>query len=238
LVDIATSSTSPRSSDPGSFQYYGFANDDLTWAASKTGAGAGVTLTLQQLHDIYSGFVTNWSQVGGANAPITVYLPQVGSDTLDLFTAKVLGFDPTTKPVTIHRFQDSQLDTIPAADQATAIAPQSVAQWVIQANGVASDKRAGFFEGTLTQAGSDSSPVAQDASGKWIPAYAPTLLGAHPVYFVINTSSASYSAALDVVGFDATGPSSLCSGALASTISSYGFKPLPADAHGITCTQW
>src|SRR5699024_3326257 len=30
-------------------------------------------LTLKQLHDIYYGKITNWSQVGGDNAPIHVY---------------------------------------------------------------------------------------------------------------------------------------------------------------------
>ncbi|SEP20186.1 substrate-binding domain-containing protein [Amycolatopsis saalfeldensis] len=234
-IDIARSSSGPSSSDPSTFRYYGFGKDGVSWAASSTGSGAGVTLTLQQLRDIYSGVITNWSAVGGANAPITVYLPQAGSGTLAFFTGTVLGFDPTTKPVTIKRMQENEGDTIPAADQATAIAPYSVAQFVAQGNGAVTDKRAGFFEGTLTDAGSDGAPVSGTAPNL-VPAFADGFLGARTVYFVLDTRSPSFDAALNVVGFDAAGPSKLCSGSLSATLTKFGFKPLAADANGVTCT--
>jgi phosphate transport system substrate-binding protein len=233
-IDVARSSSGPSSSDPSTFRYYGFAKDGVSWAASSTGAGKGVTLTLQQLRDIYSGVVTNWSQVGGTNAAITVYLPQIGSGTLAFFTGTVLGFDPTTKPVTIKRMQENEANTIPAADQATAISPYSVAQFVAQGNGATTDKRAGFFEGTLTGAGSDVAPVSGTAPNL-VPAFADTFLGARTVYFVLDTRSPSFSAALNVVGFDSTGPSKLCSGSLSSTLTKFGFKPLAANASGVTC---
>ncbi|GAA1031986.1 MULTISPECIES: substrate-binding domain-containing protein [Amycolatopsis] len=234
-VDVARSSSPRSSSDPAEFQYYAFAKDGVSWAASSTGAGAGVTLTLDQLRGIYSGTITNWNQVGGTNAPIAVYLPQVGSGTLSFFTNTVLGFDPTTKPVTINRFQENEGNTIEAGKQSTAIAPYSVAQWVAQGNGVVSDKRAGFFEGTLTGAGSDSAPVSGSAPN-FAPAFADGFLGARFVYYVLDTRSPSYGAALNAVGFDDAGPSPLCNGSLASTLSQYGFKPLAADDSGVTCT--
>ncbi|WP_326835430.1 substrate-binding domain-containing protein [Amycolatopsis rhabdoformis] len=234
-IDIARSSAGRATTDPASFEFYGFAKDGVSFAASSTGAGAGVSLTLAQLRGIYDGSITNWNQVGGATAPITVYLPQAGSGTLSFFTGTVLGFDPTTKPVTIHRMEENEANTIAAADQATAIAPYSVAQWVAQGNGVVSDKRAGFFEGTLTGAGSDAAPVSGTA-GTFAPAFADSFLGARTVYFVLDNRSPSYSAALNVVGFDASGPSKLCSGGLASLLDDYGFKPLAADANGVTCT--
>ncbi|MFD2470512.1 substrate-binding domain-containing protein [Amycolatopsis silviterrae] len=234
-VDLARSSSPRSASDPATFQYYGFAKDGVSWAASSTGAGAGVTLTLAQLRGIYSGTITNWNQVGGTSTPITVYLPQTGSGTLSFFTTTVLGFDPTTKPVTIKRFQENEANTILAGDQATAIAPYSVAQWVAQGNGVVNDKRAGFFEGTLTGAGSDGAPVSGTAPN-FAPAFADSFTGARTVYYVLDTRSKSYGAALNAVGFDADGPSPLCDGSLAATLSQYGFKPLQADATGVTCT--
>ncbi|GAB3567795.1 substrate-binding domain-containing protein [Amycolatopsis endophytica] len=235
LIDVARSSSGPSSSDPVEFEYYGFARDGVSWAASSTGAGAGVTLTLDQLKGIYNGSIDNWSEVGGADAPIAVYLPQTGSGTLSFFTGNVLGFDPTTTGVTIHRMQENDATTIAAGDAGTAIAPYSVAQWVAQANAVVTDKRAGFFEGTLTGADSDVAPVGVNAtSGKWEPTFLPAFRGARTVYHVLDTRSLSYGAALNIVGFDASGPSPLCSGALNTLISDYGFQPLGTS--GVTCT--
>jgi phosphate transport system substrate-binding protein len=234
-IDIARSSSPRGAGDPATFQYFGYAKDGVSWAASAAGAGAGVTLTLAQLKGIYDGSITNWSQVGGASAPISVYLPQVGSGTLSFFTGTVLGFDPTTKPVTIHRFQENDATSITAGDQASAIAPFSVAQWVAQGNSVVTDKRAGFFEGTLTGAGSDGAPVSGSA-GAYVPAFLDAFVGARTVYHVLDTRSPSYGAALNVVGFDSAGPSALCNGDLAATLTSFGFKPLPSNG-GVFCTQ-
>jgi phosphate transport system substrate-binding protein len=234
-IDVARCASGRGASDPASFEFYGFAKDGVSWAASSTGAGAGVTLTLTQLRDIYKGSITNWNQVGGANAGIKVYLPQPGSDTLAFFANAMLGFDPTTFPVTINRFQEDDATTIPVADQATAIAPYSVTRWIAQGNTAVPDKRAGFFEGTLTGAGSDSTPVSGSA-GTYAPAYNDTFVGARTVYHVLNTTRPRYPAALNVLGFDSTGPSPLCRGALGSTLSKFGFKPLASNA-GATCTK-
>jgi phosphate transport system substrate-binding protein len=48
------------------------------------------TLTLAQKEAIFSGTVTNWSQLGGPNLPVSVYIPEDGSGLSDLFTAAVL----------------------------------------------------------------------------------------------------------------------------------------------------
>jgi phosphate transport system substrate-binding protein len=53
---------------------------------------------------------------------------------------------------------------------------------------------------------------------------------------VLDTRGPSYGAALNVVGYDAAGPSPLCAGSLASTLNTYGFKPLPLTA-GVYCTK-
>lgn len=46
-------------------------------------------LTLAQLADIYTGTVTNWSEVGGADAPIVVVGREAGSGTRDGFESVV-----------------------------------------------------------------------------------------------------------------------------------------------------
>lgn len=48
-------------------------------------------LTLTQLRDIYSGHVTNWREVGGRDAAITVITREDGSGTRDAFEEFVMG---------------------------------------------------------------------------------------------------------------------------------------------------
>lgn len=48
------------------------------------------TLSLDQIAAIFAGRTTNWSQLGGADRPISLYLPAEGSGTLDLFVRQVM----------------------------------------------------------------------------------------------------------------------------------------------------
>ncbi len=50
-------------------------------------------LTIKQLHDIYAGDVTNWKQVGGADAPIVLYSRENSSGTYVFFKEEVLKGD-------------------------------------------------------------------------------------------------------------------------------------------------
>ena len=55
-------------------------------------SGAGVTsLTLSQVQSIFSGQTTNWSQVGGANLPISVFERTPGSGTRFTFDKDIMG---------------------------------------------------------------------------------------------------------------------------------------------------
>jgi len=48
------------------------------------------SLTIEQVRDIYTGKITNWSQLGGANAPIKVINRNIGSGGRDFFQDSVL----------------------------------------------------------------------------------------------------------------------------------------------------
>lgn len=47
-------------------------------------------LTRQQLEDIFTGKITNWNQVGGANLPIIAYSRETSSGTYEFFKEHVL----------------------------------------------------------------------------------------------------------------------------------------------------
>ena len=61
-------------------------------------------LTKQQLGDIFSGKITDWSQVGGPSGPIYLYAPDEKSGTLDTFKSIVLGPRPISPRAS--RFED------------------------------------------------------------------------------------------------------------------------------------
>lgn len=75
------------------------------------------------LHDIYTCVASNWSQLGGPNAPIQPLLPPSGSGTRDFFLGQLgnptLGTCVTTAQVN---------DPTPIQNNPNAIAPFSVAR--------------------------------------------------------------------------------------------------------------
>ena len=83
-VDFARSSRGRASTDPargpGGIVFVALGKDAESYATNKV-TNAPSNLTTAQLASIYTCTVTNWSQVGGKNAPIDAELPQVGSGT-------------------------------------------------------------------------------------------------------------------------------------------------------------
>ncbi|MGC9393512.1 MAG: phosphate ABC transporter substrate-binding protein PstS family protein [Anaerolineae bacterium] len=63
------------------------------------------TLTKDQVRDIFAGVITNWSEVGGENQPITVISREEGSGTRGAFEEMVMGDDAAITDQAI--FQDS-----------------------------------------------------------------------------------------------------------------------------------
>src|SRR5258708_4336226 len=89
---FARSSRARGSSDPafapGGIAFVDLGGDAVTWSAQAT-TNAPATLTTAQLAAIYNCTDTNWSQVGGKNAPIHAFIPQSGSGTRSFFLGAI-----------------------------------------------------------------------------------------------------------------------------------------------------
>jgi ABC-type phosphate transport system substrate-binding protein len=128
--------------------------------------------------------VTNWSQVGGGNYPITTYLPQTGSGTRAEFLTRwldITGTDPGTGgfpcvPATRQTIEENTGKAAPLLSGTTlpgAIAPYSAGKWVRQANNFTNasiDNRNGFHPVLLNEAAcgaAPASPIVRTAGGSW-----------------------------------------------------------------------
>jgi len=74
-------------------------------------------LTLQQVHDIYFGKITNWNQVGGSDAPIDVFAVASPGDGVEFSLRKLL-FGRGSQPVAAPRLyvNTTQLEASVALD--------------------------------------------------------------------------------------------------------------------------
>ena len=78
-------------------------------------------LTIEQLKQIFTGEITNWSQVGGANAEITVINRASGSGTRATFEAAVLGDTKTP-----DSFKPQEQDSSGTAAKMVASTPGAI----------------------------------------------------------------------------------------------------------------
>jgi ABC-type phosphate transport system substrate-binding protein len=87
-TDYARSGRGRGPGDPpyakGGVAFVTLAKDAITYATNAT-TNAPINLTLAQLTAIYNCTDTNWSQVGGKNAPIQPVLPPIGEDVTTRF---------------------------------------------------------------------------------------------------------------------------------------------------------
>jgi phosphate transport system substrate-binding protein len=168
-VDIARSSAEPQAigTDLATFEYYGFALDDVTWASPSLQAPAA--LTVQQVRDIFNCTITNWNQIpGGGSGPIQRVFPSNSSGTGDTFIKKVLG--GTVPPSGVagcpnviiaeenhgNLFLDTTGQPALAAAYQQAILPYSAGKWAFQVNNAANptlDIRGGVRIGGIIPTG-------------------------------------------------------------------------------------
>jgi phosphate transport system substrate-binding protein len=127
-------------------------------------------LSMQQLEQIYTGKLTNWSQVGGSNAPIVLYGRENSSGTYEYFKEHVLN----------------------KADFAPRV--QTLAGTAAVINAVSRDVNAIGYGGIAYSSGVRAVPVKKDATS---PAIAPNeesvKAGTYPIarklYFYYATSA-------------------------------------------------
>ena len=95
VADICASSRPMRASEVASARSRGAITNEIPVAldglAIIVNASNPVdSLTMDQLRKIYIGQITNWSQLGGSNAPITVFSRDSNSGTYGFFQQNVL----------------------------------------------------------------------------------------------------------------------------------------------------
>ncbi|MBL1081665.1 Ig-like domain repeat protein [Streptomyces actinomycinicus] len=126
-VDFARSSSGPSTSGTA-LTYIPFARDAVGVAVK---GPALDSLTVDQLHDIYSGALT---KVGGQT--VHPKIPQSSSGTRKFFLSAIGLTDATLSP-DIPTVQENQADS--AITEDGALVPFSVGSWIAQNNGVAPD---------------------------------------------------------------------------------------------------
>lgn len=79
------------------------------------------SLSLQQIADIFSGDINNWTQLGGVDAPLTVHIPSATSGLSEAFQERVLedrGFAPTA---VYHKDMEGLVDAVALDDFAIGL---------------------------------------------------------------------------------------------------------------------
>ena len=126
-VDFARSSGGPSSSGTA-LTYIPMARDAVGVAVKGSGLD---TLTVKQLHDIYTGALT---EVNGQT--VHPKIPQNGSGTRKFFL-NAIGVADNAVPVNIGVVQENQANA--ALTEDGALVPFSVGSWIAQNNGVSPD---------------------------------------------------------------------------------------------------
>ncbi len=126
-IDFARSSSALDATEKqAGLQAFPFAKDSLALATAKT-SNAPASISAADMVRIYSGAVTNWSQLGGSAGVIAPKIPQAGSGTRSFFTAQLKaangGTDVTLagSVVEVQEHDPSQIQS-----NANAVAPFSV----------------------------------------------------------------------------------------------------------------
>lgn len=129
-------SSRPRSpSDPpfaaGGIAFTDIGGDAVTWAAQAT-TNAPANLTTAQLASIYNCTVNNWSQVGGANAPIHAFIPQTGSGTRAFFLSAIGVATPGSCVSDDNGMLQENEGVNPVLHDPNAIVPFSIGKYIAE----------------------------------------------------------------------------------------------------------
>ena len=126
-VNFARSSSPLNTAEQtAELQAFPFAKDTLAMATAQA-SNAPASLTEVQILDIYEGRTTNWSQIGGPNAPILPLIPQDNSGTRTFFEGeltRIKGSAVTVDFTKVQKVQEHSDSSI--KDNPNAVAPFSV----------------------------------------------------------------------------------------------------------------
>lgn len=126
-IDFARSSSALDATEKqAGLQAFPFAKDSLALATAKT-SNAPASISAADMVRIYSGAVTDWSQLGGSAGVIAPKIPQAGSGTRSFFTAQLKaanGGSDVTLAGTVVEVQEHDPSQIQS--NANAVAPFSV----------------------------------------------------------------------------------------------------------------
>lgn len=93
-ADIGASSRELKPEEKEGMKEFVIARDGIAVAVHPSNPVEG--LSVDQIRDIFLGKITNWKQVGGNDAPITVVTREAGSGTRDGFEHLVMNKQPIT----------------------------------------------------------------------------------------------------------------------------------------------
>jgi phosphate transport system substrate-binding protein len=99
--DIGDASRNLKSTDPAGLVATTICQDAVVMVVNKNNT-AVKNLTNAQIKAIYAGTITNWKQLGGADASIVVVTREDGSGTLDFFKSTFMGTSTITANATVE----------------------------------------------------------------------------------------------------------------------------------------
>lgn len=132
-VDFARSSSALDATEKqASLQAFPFAKDSLALTTAKT-SNAPTAISAADMVRIYSGAVTNWSQLGGSPGVIEPKIPQGGSGTRSFFDAQLRAANngnAVTLAGTVVEVQEH--DPVPIQSNVNAVAPFSIGRNAVE----------------------------------------------------------------------------------------------------------
>jgi ABC-type phosphate transport system substrate-binding protein len=157
-IQYARQTSAPDATVCTGLNYLAYGRDGITWETWPNVAGSATNgvnnLTTAQLQGIYVNCsITNWNQVGGANAPIIRYSIQSYYGTRKAFDGFLGGSSSSCAGTKL--IDQTANQQVPAADRATAIVPVSIGSWTERfgPTGVPDGSKLGSIDGvTPTEA--------------------------------------------------------------------------------------
>ncbi len=114
-ADIGTSSKELKDNESTGLTQYIIGNDGIVIAVNSKNKVND--LTTDQIKDIFSGKITNWKEVGGADAEINVVTREDGSGTRKAFEEVVMGKETKIKSDAVVQSSTEAVKTTVAGDE-------------------------------------------------------------------------------------------------------------------------